>query len=88
MRSLLTKTQREALRCLEEHGGEGAVIEKNGHVLAAGCILGAYNEREDETGTQYMPYSRQTWAGLREHGMIESAGTGRIRLSRRGEDFA
>jgi hypothetical protein len=87
MRPQLTKIQKAALRSLKEHGGEGAIAKKHGHVIAAGCVLGSYNEREDETGEQLIPFSRQTWAALKELGLIESAGTGRIRISKKGEDY-
>lgn len=80
MRSLLTKTQKDALRALAERGGEGAVM-KNGCILAQGEILG------DPPDTPACYFIRSTWTKLRELGMIENADTGRVRISVKGRDY-
>ena len=80
MRSILTKTQKDALRALAERGGEGAIM-RNGCVLAQGEVLG------DPPDTDGCYFIRSTWNKLRELGLVESAGTGRIRISVKVRDY-
>lgn len=81
LKSILTKTQREALKALAKSGGEGAVL-KNGTVLSCGEVLGQYYGDE-----LISAYSKYTWSVLRKSGIIESAGAGRIRISEKGRDY-
>ena len=80
MKSFLTKTQKMALKTLIEHGGEGAIM-KNGCVLARGVILG------EEPDTPGLHFSRSTWKHLKDHGLLESAGAGRLKVSLKGMDY-
>lgn len=65
----MTNAQREALKWLAEHSGDG-VLDRNGVALCAG-----------ETA----PFMRSTWNALRDLGLIEfynpaGKGYGRLRL--------
>ena len=66
----LSKSQKEALKWLQEHSGDG-VFALNGTFLAAGEIA---------------PHTRGTWNKLRDAGYVEfykptGKGRGRMRLS-------
>lgn len=63
----MTKSQKEALEWLTKRGGDGC-FDLNGVALAAG---------------ESAPFTRSTWNGLRDLGLIEfynPAGKGRGRL--------
>jgi len=69
----LTTAQKEALRWLKEHGGDGA-FDKFGVALAAG---------------ESAPVARSTWNKLRDAGLVEfynpaGKGRGRLRLVSKG----
>lgn len=71
MRSNLTKSQRDALRWLSEHNGDG-IFDRNGVLLAAGELA---------------PFMRSTWNALGALGLVEfynpaGKGRGRLRLTR------
>jgi len=80
----LTKTQKSALKALRDHSGEGA-IAMNGTVIAQGVVLGEHWDEETELEC-FSAYSRQTWAMLRCHELIENVGPGRIRITQKGRD--
>ena len=69
-----TPTIRKALVALHNSGGSGA-LDKQGHVLAAGEILGP-------------PFSAQTWLKAMTIGLIETAGPGRVKLTEEGQRIA
>lgn len=74
---ILTNAQRDALKWLAEHAGDG-LFDKNGVLLAAG-----------ETA----PHVRATWNALGEQGCVEfykpnGKGRGRVRLTARGREVA
>lgn len=87
MRSLLNRTQKGALKSLKDAGGEGAFL-KNGTVLVQGVILAdRYEDEHYNEPTIGTRYSKATWISLRNLGMVEGAGTGRIRISKKGLDY-
>lgn len=73
----ISKAQRDALKWLAEHSGDG-MFDRNGVLLAAG---------------ESAPHVRSTWNVLRDLGLVEhykpgGAGRGRIRLTERGREVA
>jgi hypothetical protein len=80
---ILTKTQKDALKALHNHSGEGA-IAKNGTVIAQGVVLGEHWDEETELEC-FSAYSKQTWAILRGHKLIENIGSNRIRITPKGQ---
>ncbi len=71
----LTTAQKEALKWLQEHGGDGA-FDKFGVALAMG-----------ETA----PHTRSTWNALAQAGLVEfynpfGKGRGRVRITSRMEN--
>lgn len=58
MKPGLTKAQRDALKWLAEHNGDG-VFDRNGVLLAAGELA---------------PFMRSTWNALRVLGLVEFYG--------------
>ncbi|WP_342711528.1 hypothetical protein AAFG13_06710 [Bradyrhizobium sp. B124] len=71
MRPQLTHAQREALRWLSEHNGDGC-FDRNGVLLAAGELA---------------PFMRSTWNALAAVGLVEfynpaGKGRGRVRLTK------
>ncbi|MGY3535388.1 hypothetical protein [Bradyrhizobium sp. USDA 4452] len=70
MRPQLTRSQRDALKWLSEHNGDGC-FDRNGVLLAAGELA---------------PFMRSTWNGLAALGLVEfynpaGKGRGRLRLT-------
>ena len=68
-----TTTQKRALAALVEAGGSG-VLDKNGHVLAAGEVLG-HKDRSS-------PFSAATWLRLLLDCSLEPDGPNRIRVAK------
>lgn len=73
----LTQPQRDALKWLEDHNGDG-LFDRNGVLLAAG---------------ESAPHLRSTWNRLRDLGMVEfynptGKGRGRCRLTIAGRRIA
>lgn len=65
----ITKAQRDALKWLREHNGDGC-FDRNGVLLAGGELA---------------PFMRSTWNALRVAGLVEmykpnGTGRGRVRL--------
>ena len=67
-----TATQKQALAALIKAGGSG-VIDKAGHVLAGGEVLGTLNG--------HSPFSAATWLRLLLDGSLEPEGPNRIRVA-------
>ncbi|KRR21889.1 hypothetical protein [Bradyrhizobium retamae] len=70
MRPRLTQSQRDALKWLSEHNGDG-VFDRNGVLLAAGELA---------------PFVRSTWNALAALGLVQfynpaGKGRGRLRLT-------
>ena len=71
-----TTTQKQALAALDRAGGSG-VIDKKGHVVAAGEVLGGKDGAS--------PFSSVTWLRLLLDGSLESDGPNRVRIAKHGE---
>lgn len=71
----LTPTQMNAIRWLKERNGSG-VIDRLGRVLAAGEIVGRYQDDElvEAVGSA-------TWSRLFSLGMVEPDGPNRLRIT-------
>ena len=74
----MTNTQRDALKMLAEHGGEGVRTNRR-TLLAAGVELGEYDGEELMSA-----FAWKTWAALRDAGMVAEVAPKRLRITDAG----
>ncbi len=74
----MTSAQRDALKMLAEHGGEGVRTNRR-TLLAAGVELGEYEGEELVSA-----FAWKTWAALREAGMVAEVAPKRLRITDAG----